>query len=186
MPMKQPTLVALGGTHREHSLSRAALQHTLDLAQSLGAAVELLDLGKLELPMYRADSALADYAPADRAALEHFAATCRRADAMLWASPTYHGTLSGLFKNALDHFEWLSEDERPYLVGRAIGLISINDSKTFSAMSNAVHELRGWLAPTHIVLDKRAFDAELRLTDPTAQRRIERLTRELLSFTLRS
>lgn len=181
--MKSPTIVALGGTHRERSLSRAALQHALSVAQSLGAAVELLDLRILELPMYRADYALADYPPDARAALTHFADACRRADAMLWACPTYHGTVSGLFKNALDHIELLSEDERPYLSGRAVGLISINDSRTLTAMSGSVHELRAWLAPTQIVLDKHAFDAELRLSD-AAQRRVERLVRELLSISL--
>jgi FMN reductase len=180
-----PTLVALGGTHRARSCSRAVLRHALDVAQADGAVVEFIDLGVLDLPMYRADYALADY-PADaRAALEHFAAVCRRADAMLWACPTYHGTVSGLFKNALDHIELLSEDARPYLSGRAVGLISINDSKPFSAMANAVHELRAWVAPTHIVLDKRAFDDEMRLSDSSAQRRVERLVRELLAFAAR-
>ncbi|MCX6017813.1 MAG: NAD(P)H-dependent oxidoreductase [Chloroflexi bacterium] len=183
--MNSPKIVALGGTHRERSCSRAALQYALEIAREFGAEVELLDLGKLELPMYRADYALKDYSAADQASLQYFLTACRAANGMLWASPTYHGTVTGLFKNALDHMDHLTDDDPPYLVGKAIGLISINDSKTFSAMSNAVHELRAWLAPTHIVLDKNAFDAEMHVSDIGAQRRITRLVNELLSFTRR-
>jgi FMN reductase len=101
---------------------------------------------------------------------------------MVWSSPTYHGTISGAFKNALDFMEFLADDQPAYLQGRAAGLIAIPDSTTFTAMINAVHELRAWLAPTQVVLSKQDFSPELTLNSERAQRRLARLAGELMDF----
>ena len=47
----------------------------------------------------------------------------RDADAVILASPAYHGGLSGLLQTALDYVEELRADERPYLHMRAVGCI---------------------------------------------------------------
>ncbi|WP_164076638.1 NADPH-dependent FMN reductase, partial [Stenotrophomonas maltophilia] len=47
----------------------------------------------------------------------------RRCHGVIVASPAYHGTLSGLVKNALDYTEDLRTDERVYFDGLAVGLI---------------------------------------------------------------
>ena len=71
---------------------------------------------------------------------------------MLLAAPGYHGTISGLVKNALDYLEDLAKDTRPYLDGRAVGLIATayGDQATMSTMQtlrSIVHALRGWPTP---------------------------------------
>ena len=76
----------------------------------------------------------------------------RAADGLLIAAPGYHGTISGLVKNALDYLEDLSKDSRPYLDGRAVGLIATayGDQATMSTlitMRAIVHALRGWPTP---------------------------------------
>lgn len=180
--MSTPFIVGLGGTMRDRSLSRASLKEAMRVAHAGGAHTELLDLRDLSLPMYVPDFGIDDYAAEHRQPLRHFVEVCRQATAMVWASPTYHGTVSGIFKNALDHIELLSEESPAYLNGKAVGLISINDSKTFSAMSNSVHELQAWLAPTHVQLSKSDFDGDLRMSSERAQRRIARLVDELLRF----
>lgn len=177
-------LVGLGGTLREQSLSRAALLAALNIASRQGAQTELLDLRALNLPMYVPDWGLSDYPREHQPAIERFIESCRMAKAMVWASPTYHGTVSGVFKNALDFIELLSDDTPAYLSGKAVGLISINDSKTFSAMSNSVHELQAWLAPTHVVLKKSDFDlnGEIHLSSEAGVRRVTRVVNELMHF----
>ena len=77
---------------------------------------------------------------------------CAQADGVLLAAPGYHGTISGLVKNALDYLEDLSKDTRPYLDGRAVGLIATayGDQATMSTMQtlrSIVHALRGWPTP---------------------------------------
>jgi len=177
-------LVGLGGTLRENSRSRAALTAALTYAQTRGAQTELLDLRELNLPMYIPDIAIEDYPPEHHDTLRQFIASVRRAEALLWASPSYHGTVTGIFKNALDHLELLSEDERPYLTGRAIGLITINDSLPFEALGNAAYELRAWLAPSRVVLSGEDFYPDMTLKAGRKQRRLQRIVDDLLAFTL--
>lgn len=170
---------------RERSLSRASIVEALHIAETHDAQTQLLDLRALNLPMYVPDFGIDDYPSEHRASIRTLLDVSHRADAMVWASPCYHGTVSGIFKNALDYIELLSEATPAYLNGKAVGLITINDSKTFSAMSNSVHELQAWLAPTHIQLGKGDFDATLHFSTDRATRRVTRLVSELLEFTNR-
>ena len=167
---------------RERSLSRASVIEALRITEAHGAQTQLLDLRALNLPMYVPDFGIDDYPAEHRASIKTLHDVSRRADAMVWASPCYHGTVSGIFKNAIDFMELLSEDDPPYITGKCVGLIAVNDSKTFSAMSNSVHEVRAWLAPTHIMLTKKDFDADLTLTSESSLRRMARLVQELMSF----
>jgi FMN reductase len=178
-------LAGLGGSLRERSYSRAALSEVLRLAAERGADVELLDLRALDLPLYVPDLPLAGYGPAGAAGIGRLLETVRRASALVWASPTYHGTVSGAFKNALDCLEFLGDDEPAYLAGKPVGLVAVSDPQTFSAMAGAVHELRGWLAPSWLTFSKSDFTDDLTLQPGRALRRAERLVEELLEFAAR-
>jgi FMN reductase len=179
-----PVLACLGGSLREHSVTRAALQAAANIAHDKGFEIDMLDVRELNLPMYLPDTNSPDeYEQPHQDNIRRFLTSCRRADAMIWASPTYHGTMSGVIKNALDFVELLSKDPRPYLHQMPVGLIAVNDSVTFSSMMNAVYELRAWLAPTTVLLRRDCFDAELKtLLDERTQRRLSRLVDNLLFF----
>jgi len=92
------TIVGLGGSLASVSKSRAALRTALEGAADAGAETQLLDLRKLNLPMYNPE----DDKPADPAT--RLIESCYAADGLLWSSPMYQGTISGALKNALD---WL-------------------------------------------------------------------------------
>lgn len=158
------------------------MREALRIAAEHGAPTEMLDLREMDLPMYVPDWQIADYPAAHQPAITRLIETCRRAKAMVWASPTYHGTVSGVFKNAVDYIELMMDDTPAYLNGKAVGVIAINDSKTFSAMSNSVHELQAWLAPTHVQLGKADFDDDMRFSSDRATRRVTRLVNELIRF----
>ncbi len=182
---KSPLLVGLGGSLREKSYSRAALREALRIAEANGAAIELLDVRKLNLPMFVPDLPVEGYPAAYQMSINQLLEASRRAEVMVWASPTYHGTISGALKNALDFMELLADDQPPYLQGGAVGLIAVHDPITFAAMINAVHELRAWLAPTQVVLSRQDFTSELTLSNERAQRRLARLVNDLLDFAQR-
>ncbi len=167
---------------RERSYSRAVVREALHIASELGAPTQMLDLRALNLPMYVPDFALPDYPAEHQEAIARLIDACQTAKVLIWSSPCYHGTVSGIFKNAIDFLELLSEATPAYLNAKAVGIIAINDSKTFSAMSNSVHELQAWLAPTHVMLTKNDFNADMRLSTPSAIRRVTRLVNELLAF----
>jgi FMN reductase len=179
---KSPLFVGLGGSLREKSYSRAALHEALRIAEANGAATELLDVRESNLPMFVPDLPVKEYPAACQMSISKLLEASRRAEVMIWASPTYHGTISGALKNALDFMELLANDQPPYLQGRAVGLIAVHDPITFAAMINAVHELRAWLAPTQVVLSRQDFTSELTLSNERAQRRLARLVNELLEF----
>jgi FMN reductase len=146
--MRVPALkvVGLGGSLREASRSKAALAVALEGAAAAGAAVELLDLRELGLPMYSPDLE-ADPPAAVRRLID----TSYEADGMLWSSPMYNGSVSGSFKNAIDWLHMLGTREPPYLHDEVIGLISAAGGtqglQVVNTMEFSVRSLRGWAVP---------------------------------------
>lgn len=178
-------LVALSGSLRAGSFSTAALRAALAIAQRAGAQTSLCDLREIDLPLFLPEAPIAAYPLAARAHVERLVADFREADLMLWATPTYHGTMTGALKNALDYMELLGQEPAPYLQGKAVGLIALADASPHAGMAACVTELRGWLAPTRVTLHAADFDADLAVTSVPARRRMTRLVDELLHFAAR-
>ena len=87
-----------------------------------------------------------------------FVDAVRRADSVVIATPGYHGGMSGLVKNALDHLEGLRDDPRPYLDGRAAGVIVSAAGwqaagTALVSVRSAVHALRGWPTPFGVTVN---------------------------------
>ena len=139
-------VVGIGGSMRADSQSERALRIALDAVEQAGGKTTMISGAQLMLPFYdpsvpdRTDDAL------------HLVEELRSADGVLLVSPGYHGTVSGLVKNALDYVEDLREDERPYLDGRAVGCVAAARGwqasvTTLTALRSIVHALRGWPTP---------------------------------------
>jgi FMN reductase len=148
-------IVGIGGTVNPDSSTERAMRLAAAAAEGAGAEVTIFGGDYLRtLPHYRGEG----YGIEDGAALVE---AVRRADGLIVCSPGYHGSLSGLVKNALDYLEDLAKDERPYLDGRAVGLIAtaFGDQATMSTMQtlrSIVHALRGW--PTPMGATVRVYD----------------------------
>ncbi|RST29909.1 NADPH-dependent oxidoreductase [Sphingomonas ginkgonis] len=143
---KAPRIVAIGGTIRPGSSTELALAAAAAAARDEGAEVSTFDGAYMAaLPHYRGPH----WSASDGAEL---IAAIRDADGVLLASPGYHGTVSGLVKNAIDYLEELAADRRPYLHGRPVGLIvtafghqAANSGMT--TLRTIAHALRGWPTP---------------------------------------
>jgi FMN reductase len=141
-------VVGVGGSNRTSSVTDQLLRRVLAEVQSLAGETVLFDgayLGKL--PVYGADEA-----PEADGAVGDFVQAVARADGLVIGSPGYHGGPSGLIKNALDHLELLRNDRRPYLEGRAVGLLVTASGwqatgTTLVALRSTIHALRGWPTP---------------------------------------
>ena len=161
MPVR---IVGLGGSLRAESTSRTALQAALDGAAASGADVQLIWLRDLGLPLYTAE-----HAPPPGA--HEFADAVYACDAMIWSSPTYQGSVSGSFKNALDWLILLADRTPPYLSNKPIGLIStaggVQGLQTVNAMDFIARSLRGWSVPLVMPVPQswQTFDADGRLVD---------------------
>ena len=169
-------VVGIGGTLREGSTCLGALRRALEAAEE----TRLLDLRELDLPMYEPGRPLADYGRE----VERFIEEVREADALILSTAAYHGTLAGVTKNALDFTQFLARDERPYLEGRVVGLISTSGGEraaanTTDALVHVVHALRGVVAPSMVTIPRarRHSDGEGNITDESYGGRLERLGR---------
>lgn len=172
-------VVGLGGSLRAASTSRAALQATLDGAAGTGADVQLIWVRDLDLPLYNAELAIP---PAAR----QFADTAHGCDAMIWSSPTYHGSVSGSFKNALDWLILLADRDPPYLSNKPIGLVStaggIQGLQTINSMEFIVRALRGWSVPLVQAVPQswRSFDPDGQLADEAVAGQLRALGAEVV------
>lgn len=140
-------VVGIGGTTRPHSSSEEALRIALGHVQSGGATTRLFAGDELvRLPMYSPEQDFRN--PVARELVSHL----RSADAVIVSSPGYHGSVSGMVKNALDYTEDMRDDDKPYLADRAVGLIVTAygwqaSVTTLEALRSIVHALRGWVTP---------------------------------------
>lgn len=156
--MSQPHVVALGGTTRSESSSGRALAAALAVAKARGARTTLLTGDAIDFP---------NFDPAgitENALIDRFLATLREADAVIIGSPGYHGTFSGLVKNALDHVELMAKDDRPYFTGMPVGQIAIAAGwqaavSTLTGLRTITHALRGWPTPLGVAINSAEPDA---------------------------
>ena len=95
---------------------------------------------------------------------------------MIWSSPTYHGSISGSFKNALDWLILLAERDPPYLSNKPIGLVStaggVQGLQAVNSMEFIARALRGWSVP--LVHARAAVVAVVRPGRPADRRRDRR------------
>ncbi len=182
-------ILGLGGGLREGSYSLAALHEALDATAAAGAETRLLDLNDLPLPLYRPDFASpADYGPEAGERIERLLEAARWADGLLWASPAYHGAISGAVKNALDYLQFLARDEPSYLYGKTVGAISAGGGATapvnaVNQLGQIAHALRAQVVPLTVPITAayRAFGGG-RVTDPQVRGRLETLGKELVAL----
>lgn len=142
-----PFVVGIGGTTTSPSSTERALEIALGAAGARGAETQLFGGDFLaRLPLYNPKQ------PEPTAEEAEFVSAVRRADGLIIASPGYHGSVSGLVKNALDLLEETAGDGRVYLTGMPVGLIATAygwqaTGSTIAALRAIVHALRGWPTP---------------------------------------
>ena len=162
MSQRKPFIVGLGGTTRPGSSSEQALAMALAAARALGAETCMHGGKDLQLPMYDPDPSLMTEAA------RQLIADLRRADGVIFASPCYHGGVSGLVKNAIDYTEEMRADPRVYLDGRAVGAIGCGygyqgPGMVLSQLRQMGHALRGWNVPLGVAVNS----AVVKFTDGT-------------------
>lgn len=174
-------IVAIGGTVYPGSTTEQALRLAIRPAIEAGAEVSVFGGAYLgALAHYRGNA----YEAGNGGELVE---AVRAADGLIIGAPGYHGTISGLVKNALDYLEDLAGDARPYLDGRAVGLITTahGDQASMSTLLTLraiVHSLRGWPTPLGATIrtHEGLFSAEGECLDERARRQIELVGRQVL------
>ena len=144
---RRPLIVGLGGTVRAGSSTEKALVCALRRAESSGAETRLLGGAFLAgLPIF-------DPRPSGATEVQlALADALRGADGVIVASPGYHGSISGVIKNALDTLELTGRDAHPYLTGKPVGTVITAaggqaGGTALAALRAIIHALRGWPTP---------------------------------------
>ncbi len=176
-----PFVLGLGGSLRQPSQSEAALRLALRGAEEAGAVTALITGADLDLPLYSS-------AHAGHPAVLHLLASARRADGLILASPAYHGSISGAVKNALDYLQFLSDDDPPYLDGRAVGAVSTGLGtqaavQTVDALRNVAHALRAWPTPIGVAIHEitRVYQ-EGEITDARTEELLRTMGAQVVEF----
>jgi FMN reductase len=132
--------------------------------------------------MFRPGTSPDEYGPAAARSIARLIDTAREADAMLWSTAGYHGTLAGVTKNALDFLEFLADEEKSYLQDKVIGLIATSGGTMAGAnavnnMVQVVHALRGTVAPLMVPIPqaRRNVDARSGEIDSKWDKRLHKL-----------
>lgn len=171
-------IVGILGSLRPGSYSALALKEAADKVAALGAQVEILDLREMNLPFCDGGDEYPDYPD-----VEILRVKVKAADGLILATPEYHGSVSGVMKNALDlmSFEHLS--------GKVTGMMSVLGGQS---NSNALNELRiimrwvhAWVIPEQIAIGQawKAFDSEGQLNDQKLVERVDAFALSLLENT---
>jgi FMN reductase len=182
---ERPLVVGIGGTIGGVSSTERALRIALDAAGEQGFRTRLFggaDMAKL--PLY-------DPKAHERTAEEQeFVAAVRGASALIIASPGYHGSISGVVKNALDLLEETARDpERAYLADLPVGLIATAygwqaTGSTIAALRSIVHALRGWPTPFAAAINSQVtkFDDEGGANDPAVIEQLRMVGKQVARF----
>lgn len=184
MAATRPYIVGIGGTTRAGSSTEKALRFALSVAQDRGAeTLGFYGPELAQLPMYAPEH------PARTDGAQRFVTELRRADGIVVASPGYHGSVSGLVKNALDYVEDLRDDPRCYFDGLAVGCIATGAGwqaivATLQQLRTIAHALRGWPTPLGAAINSTedVFGEDGDVVDERARFQLETVAREVMQF----
>ena len=187
MATHKPCIVGIGGTTRAGSTSELAMRATLNMAEALGARTAVLCAAELVMdpydPMVNTRSASA----------QRLVQLLREADGIIIACPSYHGSIPGLLKNALDYTEDMRGDARPYFDGRAVGCVVCAEGiqamgTTLFTLRSIVHALRGWPTPYSATINSssKPFGTDGQLRDEQVISQLKTVAQQVVQFAQQS
>ncbi|MDS0294841.1 NADPH-dependent FMN reductase [Halogeometricum luteum] len=172
--MTSTHVVAVCGSLRKRSYTRLALERSLDGVREAGGTGEVLDLREYDLPVLDADE---DAQGDSEAVVERVG----DADALVLGTPVYHGSYSGVLKNALDHCGFDEFD------GKTVGLLAVAGGgfpvTALDHLRSVCRALNAWVLPHQAALPhvSAQFDGD-ELTNEGLDRRVRVLGRRVVEY----
>lgn len=163
-------IVAISGSRRDASTTKAALRVALDAADDDGTDTELIDLGAVDLPLYHPD----EDAQGDS---ERLTRLVREADGVIVGSPVYRGSYSSTFKNFHD---FCSSEEYE---NTAVGLLATAGGGSYGGtlehLRSTFRNVHAWVVPHEVGISgaSRAIDDDGQFHDDDLRERTEKLGR---------
>lgn len=178
-------IVGIGGSLEANSNTLAALKYSLEQIKNAGYETELFDINELNFPIFNPQKGIEQGGEK----LRYFLDRVYNADGYIFASPEYHGTVSGAFKNVIDYLEFLGANSPPYLSTKPIGIIAtgggdISGITTIQSVINIAHNLRAVAASNNvaIVSSYKHFNKVSESISDVVKRRLKRLADEVVDL----
>ena len=178
---KEPLIRVVGicGSLRVSSYTRMAVNLALSGAGQVGAQTELIDLRHYQLIFCGAVEDEEDYPPD----VSKLCEKVREARGIILGTPEYHGSVSGVLKNAID---LMGFDE---FEGKVIGLIGVSGGRmgainALSALQTIGRQLHAWVIPQQASVPQasEAFDENGKLYDKKLEERVIEVGRLVARF----
>jgi chromate reductase, NAD(P)H dehydrogenase (quinone) len=184
-----PKLLIFAGSTRQNSFNRQLAHVAADMARASGAAVTLLELGDLDIPMYNADlekqATPPDVMKLKQILFEH--------PAWIICSPEYNGSYTALLKNTID---WATSpvksdpawnDGFKSFTGKVVGMLSASPG-ALGGLRSQSHLLpllinsQCWVAPKAFALSRAgdAFDANGQLINDKNRQSVQAVIDQVL------
>jgi len=171
-------VTALCGSLRDGSYTRQALAVALEGARETGAEIELLDLNDYELVFCHGDD---DQQVPD--GVLRLRAAVQSSHGLILGTPEYHGSYSGVLKNAID---LMGFDE---FEGKMIGLVGVAGGamgalSALASLRTIGRSLHAWVVPQQVTVPNawKVFDADGLITDAALEKRLLEVGRQVARF----
>jgi len=172
-------IVLIAGSNRRNATSTLLLKYMAEVIRSQGAEAMLVNLYANPVPLFSPDEDSVDENTS------FLIRTVDKADAIVLATPEYHGSISGVLKNALDH---LGSNE---FIGKAVMSVSSSGGavgvSSLTQLQAIVRNLHGINSPEWLSLggNARQFAPDGSPVDAGVKQRVARSLDALIDLTHR-
>lgn len=162
------------GSLRKESYTRVGITVALSAAKGTGATTERIDLREYGIPAFNADDP-----PSED--VERLARKLRASDAILLGTPMYHGSYSGVLKNAIDHCGFDEFEDK------TVGLFAVSGGAfpltALEHLRSVCRSLNAWVLPWEAAIPRGSQvikGGEIR--DDELRSRVDRLGRRAVEY----
>lgn len=170
-------VVGISGSLRRESFTRLAVAEALEGAKLAGADTQLIDLRNYHLIFAGGEEG------ADAPDVARLRREVTAAHGIILGTPEYHGSFSGVLKNALD---LMGFDE---FEGKMIGLVGVGGGRTgafdaLNALRNVGRALHAWVVPQQVSIPEahNAFGLDGHIEDLDLQARLREVGCKVAEF----
>ncbi len=166
---KRVRIAGISGSLRQGSYTRMALTIALKAAEGPTCETDLIDLREFELGFADGMGDRLGISPE----VQRLRDRLRQADGMIVGTPEYHGSFSGVLKNALDltgFAEW--EGKMIALIGVSGGRIGAHNA--LNSLRDIGRSLHAWVIPEQVAIPEayKCFDATGDIKDHILEKRL--------------
>jgi FMN reductase len=171
-------IVAICGSLNAKSTTKMALSLALKGAEEYGADTRMISLRDYEL-VFHGEVGEADYPPG----VFRLRNEIKESDGIIFGTPEYHGSMSGILKNMLD---LMSQEQ---FEGKIVGLVGVAGGHTgainsLNTMRIIGRNLHCWMLPQEVSVaeSSKTFNDDGTVTNPAIEKRLLDIGRQVVKF----